>query len=517
MEFRRYIAVALTVLVFLSVQAEAQILEKLVMPGPVSDAHAKTEANCDACHAPFSKEKQRSLCLDCHEDVGKDLVAGVGFHGRNASIRAAECATCHTEHEGRDFDIVGLNNETFDHANTDFALEGAHAVLSCSACHSIGQKFREAPGECIACHESDDAHKGSMGRDCASCHSASTWFDTVFDHGKTDFALEGAHKKIQCNACHPDSRYDKTPKACVACHALNDPHRGVYGQKCAQCHTPQDWKQAKFDHATTAFALRGRHAVVECATCHTYAQRSAKLPKRCIDCHLADDVHKGAYGLECQTCHAEQKWKTARFDHDKATDFPLLGAHKSAKCVACHTRGGDASQVASSCVSCHSGDDPHAGRLGTQCADCHVETAWLTDIRFDHDLTDFPLLGLHVAAPCEACHTTRTFKDTEAECISCHRDDDDHNGALGSECADCHNPSGWTYWQFNHAEDTDYALTGAHSDLVCKACHISGNPSKTSTTCGDCHADDDVHRGQFGSRCDYCHATDDFKNVRMTR
>ena len=53
-------------------------IEKLVMPGPVISGHAKFEADCRGCHAAFAKTRQNTLCLDCHEDIARDL-HGKGF------------------------------------------------------------------------------------------------------------------------------------------------------------------------------------------------------------------------------------------------------------------------------------------------------------------------------------------------------------------------------------------------------------------------------------------------------
>ena len=57
--------------------AVAQI-ETLVMPGKVIEGHAEYEEDCNACHAKFKRAEQRTLCLDCHEDVAADITARIG-------------------------------------------------------------------------------------------------------------------------------------------------------------------------------------------------------------------------------------------------------------------------------------------------------------------------------------------------------------------------------------------------------------------------------------------------------
>jgi hypothetical protein len=507
-----------TALLLLASPVRADTLEKLVMPGPVTAAHQKVENECAKCHAPFNKGDQKSLCIACHDKVGADIKAGRGFHGRDSAARSRECRTCHSDHKGRAFDIVGLNKEAFDHGSTNFKLSGAHATAVCAACHAPGRKFRDAPGRCVDCHENRDVHKGNLGKDCISCHTPEAWRKAAFDHAKTKFPLTGAHAKVQCSACHPSARYKETPLACISCHGLSDVHQGVFGGNCDQCHSAASWKTAKFDHAKTDFPLRGRHGALACALCHTPAMKSAKLASGCVDCHKADDVHKGTNGTVCRDCHGEVSWKTVSFNHDKDTKFPLRGGHKKAVCTDCHKQGPKKVRLQATCASCHGDADPHKGQLGTACAACHGETAWTDQVRFDHDMSGFPLLGLHVGAPCEACHMTAAYKDAGVGCTDCHLAEDAHKGALGPSCANCHNPNGWAFWRFDHGAETDFALQGGHENLACDACHRPGTePQKLADACISCHAGDDIHNGRFGARCERCHGVDNFKKVRIKR
>jgi hypothetical protein len=499
--------------------AWADTLETLVMPGPVAAAHQKIEGECAKCHAGFGKASQKALCVSCHEKIGADIKAGAGYHGRDRNASSRECKVCHSEHKGRNFDIVGLNRENFDHGLTDFKLSGAHLNAACSTCHVGGKKMREAPSDCFSCHQKEDVHKGSMGKNCASCHSPVAWRTSAFDHSKTKFPLTGAHANTQCSACHPSANYKNTPTNCASCHGLQDIHHGTYGAKCDQCHSTAKWAAGKFDHARTAFPLLGRHAALACATCHTPVLKTAKLATGCVDCHKADDVHKGGNGAACKDCHSETSWKTVKFDHDKETKFPLRGSHKALGCHDCHHEDAKKVKLQTTCVSCHGTRDPHKAQLGTACATCHNENKWRDKVRFDHDLVAFPLLGMHATAPCEACHLNAAFKDAGKDCVNCHGPDDIHKGSMGKACASCHNPNGWAFWQFNHDKSTKFPLAGAHAGLACKACHKpkDGNSMKIADTCISCHAGDDTHAGRFGPRCEQCHGTDSFKNARIRR
>jgi hypothetical protein len=505
---------------FLAGAAPAVELETLVMPGPVVEAHAEIESECSACHRPFDRAAEDGLCRACHDDVDADLALGTGFHGRAPEARERTCRSCHPEHRGRDADVIGLEPALFDHARTDWPLAGAHRAVPCAGCHEPEARHRDAAARCGDCHASDDPHRGRLGADCGACHGETSWREEArFDHAKTDFPLEGAHRDVACGLCHPDEAYEGTPADCATCHVLDDVHRGSFGRRCESCHGVADWKRTAFDHAKTDFPLEGRHADVACAGCHTGLLFEEELGTDCLSCHRADDVHAGRYGARCESCHGAAAWDEIAFDHARETDFPLRGRHAEAACTACHRGTLGEEELGTDCVSCHRADDVHAGQQGEACGECHGELAWARDVRFDHGLTRFPLLGLHAAVACEECHATPAYRDVESACAACHAADDEHAGKLGSTCGLCHNPNGWPLWRFDHTTQTTFALHGAHEGVDCHACH-QGAVAETAdielgARCADCHAREDPHRGRFGSDCARCHAESDWKAVRL--
>jgi hypothetical protein len=133
---------------------------------------------------------------------------------------------------------------------------------------------------------------------------------------------------------------------------------------------------------------------------------------------------------------------------------------------------------------------------------------WRNGVVFDHDLSRFPLLGMHAAAPCEACHTSTTFQDAETKCLSCHEGDDAHERKLGNDCARCHNPNSWSRWHFDHGTETKFPLLGAHEGLNCLGCHTRETRGRVRqpSDCASCHSFDDVHDGGFGRDCGRCHS-----------
>jgi hypothetical protein len=508
----------LLLLVALAPAAGAGTLERLLMPGEVSQAHAKEEQNCTKCHDRADKSRQTQLCMDCHKDVAADVRARQHFHGRVVKP-GGSCSACHTEHEGRKADIVRLDRESFDHALTGYALTGKHVATTCSSCHAAGKKFRQAPTACVDCHQKQDVHKGSLGKDCAACHTTGGFAQAKFDHSKTRFALTGRHADATCESCHRSATFKDTPRDCNSCHARDDVHQGSRGPACAQCHTTSQWKTSSFDHLKIGhFALNGKHAQIKCDTCHRGGDLKAPLPKTCSGCHSADDRHGGRFGADCAKCHSESAWKPARFDHAKDTKWPLDGAHVKVDCHSCHRADVKTVGTPKDCLGCHAANDVHRGSMGTACESCHVTAAWKPVRQFDHDLTKFPLVALHANVACEECHATRAYRGTPADCWSCHQASDVHKGGLGKDCASCHNPNGWKYWQFDHGKATRFALTGGHAKLDCARCHVKpASEVKLAMDCGSCHARDDVHDGRFGRDCERCHSTVSWRGAAPAR
>ncbi len=483
------------------------------MPGPVIAGHADYEAKCEKCHVNFKQAGQKTLCLDCHESIANDLKQKKGFHSRSKMASQSECRVCHTDHVGRDADVRGLHKERFNHRDTDFELRGGHRNVICTECHKPEAHYRDAPLLCIDCHKGDDVHKETEGKECENCHVSENWAQVELDHEKTDFPLKGKHREAECTACHIGKVYTQAPKLCVDCHSLDDKHLGSLGSECGKCHQEEKWDKSAFLHdKDTKYPLRKAHQKLECDACHTPGRPVKEVGKTCVACHADSDVHGGSYGEECKECHRETEWKDIGFDHDRRTEFKLLGRHKDITCIACHHAGIKSVELKKECIACHEGDDRHAGKQGKKCERCHGQASWTGETVFDHGLTDFPLIGLHEAASCSDCHIDANYEDTARDCVDCHSSDDVHNGAFANSCTGCHNPNGWNYWQFDHNQDTEYPLEGSHVGIACGLCHKSSNKQlKAARQCIDCHSIDDVHEGQLGNRCERCHVPESFR------
>lgn len=473
---------------------------QLISPGALTAAHADLEGmrNCTNCHELRKRGIQESQCLSCHEPLARRIAAGTGLHARNEG----GCADCHKEHAGRGFDIVRFDSLTFDHGpSTGFDLEGAHAEAACRDCHTpelivapevrlfkrahraLGRTWLGLATECARCHFTTDPHAGQFqGRECSTCHDQGRWDPASgFDHTTARFTLTGLHRDVACADCHPSTgsepgaaRYRPIAfGACQTCHA--DPHAGVMGSQCTDCHSTEGWGrisrndfEGRFDHDGTGFPLVGAHADLACEGCHDAgAERPAGLTmtyladtrnrsyprpvsETCRSCHV--DEHDGAFvedegGSLCTRCHTETAWLPSSFDlfrHDDETSFPLAGAHLAAPCASCHGAAGVLAGLAGgtaaapvwhveaeafACADCHMADDPHGTQFaGRACSDCHGDTSFRIDA-FDHDGTGYALDGAHADVACAGCHTGASdpqgreivrYRPIDTACEACH-------------------------------------------------------------------------------------------------
>ena len=234
------------------------------MPGDVIQGHEELEEDCKNCHVRLRDTTQTKLCLDCHESTAKDISSKRGFHGKFDKARS-NCKACHTEHKGRDANIIWLDKDRFNHDLTNFVLRGKHSQSACSDCHESGDKHRDAKRACVSCHKDDDVHNNKLGKKCHQCHSPEAWSKKKFDHDKTDFRLTGKHAKASCASCHIENKFKDTPKKCLSCHALKDVHQNRFGSRCGDCHKTSQWDKTSFDHERdTRYALKGKHRKQQC-------------------------------------------------------------------------------------------------------------------------------------------------------------------------------------------------------------------------------------------------------------
>jgi hypothetical protein len=345
-------------------------------------------------------------------------------------------------------------------------LAGACALLAALALIGVAHARTQRAAAALT----ENPH-GSFHGECALCHGAEGWsparISPRFNHARFGFALEGAHAAASCRACHTSLDFSQEKTMCVSCH--QDVHQGELGLECARCHTPRsfiDRAAMVRAHQLTRFPLAGRHASLDCESCHPPApsghMRFVGTEPNCSGCHLADyraasvpNHAASGFPLTCMDCHGTVAWTPARFDHNR-TAFPLTGAHLRTPCLRCHGDGVYQGKN-TACVSCHQTDydgtnDPAHGPAGfsTACATCHTTTSW-AGATFDHDARFFPIYsGTHSGrwSSCTTCHNVPSSY-LQFTCFSCHPHDDQagttshHSGVSGysydsQACYRCH-------------------------------------------------------------------------------
>lgn len=527
-------------------------------PGPLTQSHSDLEgmSNCTQCHDAGQKVPDFK-CLECH-DIIKDLIASSRGYHASQEVKSQECIDCHSEHHGRKFDMVRFDQDAFDHNLTGYKLEGEHARIDCKACHTseniANQDIKERTNtflglehDCVSCH--DDYHQKTLGTDCASCHNFETFRPaSLFDHDDTAYPLKGAHSNVDCEKCHAiTSRNgmefqqfsDIQFADCVSCH--DDPHGKLPGN-CSSCHSVSSFDNMSgirsFNHNLTSFNLKGSHRDVDCFSCHQqnsdprklFGDRQGVVESDCVSCH--DDVHEGKFGTDCSSCHNEisflQLNEGFEFDHS-VTDFALEGLHQQVDCRDCHDGSFRDPMEHDRCLDCH--DDYHEGQFvvdnqNRDCNSCHSVFDQFTTTSFgfaEHEETEFPLEGAHMATPCFACHLSEEkweFANIGHSCVDCH--DDIHAEFISSnyypeqDCKSCHNSELWSDVSFDH-DLTEWPLDGKHLGISCRSCHFEENSdgsfvqnfNNLETSCNHCH--ENVHGSQFViegvTDCKRCHTT----------
>lgn len=189
---------------------------------PLTGAHIATP--CFACHVEETKWVFTNLgttCNECHANVHEGALNDQFYPGNT-------CTSCHITER--------WNAVTFDHQPTGFELRGKHAQTNCLACHTQDKpatlpkhiSLTAVDATCTSCHE--DVHAGQFGMqeetDCRRCHDFTAWLPSQFDHNTARFKLEGAHLRVDCNACHTSEEregkrytiYKLNKLECIDCH-----------------------------------------------------------------------------------------------------------------------------------------------------------------------------------------------------------------------------------------------------------------------------------------------------------
>ncbi len=506
-----------------------------ISPGELSSVHSHLEgiSNCTKCHV-VGEKLSNSKCLDCHKELKVRIFQNKGYHS-SVEVKGKECASCHSDHHGKNFKIIKFDEKTFNHNLTGFNLTGAHSKKACKDCHnfkhikiqSIKNKkftFLGLTTDCKNCHE--DYHQKTLSENCSNCHDANAFKPaTKFNHTRSSYQLTGKHKTVECIKCHKIEtknglkfqifkglQYSK----CTNCHV--DVHKDKFGQNCTQCHTNESFTVNKqlnnFDHSKTKYILEDKHLTVNCKLCHKQKYTTPLKHDKCTDCHK--DYHLGQFAKngispDCSACHNHKGFVNSLYtieQHNKSV-FALQGAHNAVPCFDCHkkTEKWQFREIGKKCVDCHK--NIHADFISKKyypendCQICHSNNSW-NEIKFEHSKTNFELKGVHKLQTCSSCHfkinsdglKVQKFANLSVNCSNCHIDK--HYKQFEKEgvtdCNRCHEFDNWKAVKFNH-NNTAFKLDGKHEKVECKKCHkpteinkINYILYKISVKCESCHS-----------------------------
>lgn len=504
-----------------------------ISPGELSKVHAhlKGISYCTQCHT-FGDKVSSDKCLTCHTEIQGRIKSKKGYHV-SKEVQGKDCATCHSDHHGKTFQIVRFEPEKFNHTLSGFNLLGAHIKKKCKDCHvdkfiddkKIKEKEFTYLGlnpACAKCHA--DYHQNTLSQTCSNCHGNNSFKKAEkFNHEKAKYKLIGKHQKVDCIKCHKIEQKEEKKfqiftgieyKACTNCH--KDIHENQFGKNCLQCHTEESFHAIKgiqnFDHTKTKYKLEEKHLIVTCKACHKKKYTDPLKYKKCTDCHA--DYHKNQFvkngvSPDCFACHDLKGFKSTSYtieQHNKSI-FPLVGAHLASPCLDCHKKEllWSFKEIGKRCSDCHK--NIHKDLINdkyypnTTCEICHTVNYW-NEVNFDHNKTEFKLIGAHVKLTCRACHFKETkdglkqqFIKLSVSCSSCHTDKHykqfDKNGI--TNCNNCHETENWKASKFDH-NNTAFKLNGKHEKVACAKCHklkVENENKfikyKISVKCESCH------------------------------
>ncbi len=311
---------------------------------------------------------------------------------------------------------------------------------------------------------------------------------------------------------------------------VQNPH-GPLKWDCQACHTPKGWKQLrfplKFNHTETGYPLVGKHKSANCLGCHTDL-KFRYVGVTCADCHT--DIHQAALGLDCQRCHTPNGWTSQQniLELHENRGFTLTGVHATVDCQACHQGDRETRFVGTptECQGCHATafqqtTNPDHAKAGFKlnCGACHTMTsATWQQSSFQH-VPIATMKGAHAQLTCNDCHHQQ-FKGTSQNCDDCHHTDylattepAHRQFQFPTRCEVCHNQVSWNDAEFDHLQQSGFALEGAHAHIGCIQCHVNNQTSGLPRDCFGCHADnyrnatDPNHvSGNFNHDCTQCHS-----------
>ena len=183
----------------------------VLSPGSVSAHHARVELKCAQCHTTGSNVESLR-CERCHDPVSTDrmlhtahVLFGSGSQRLADQAESRPCATCHVDHQGRNFSMTLVDDRECEscHQFRGLSRHPEFAVVRAKASAGVGLDLdndrhvieaQKARGmTCQYCHEPTQDRRAfqpmTFDRNCASCHLVNGRFEAPTDFVAPDLMV----------------------------------------------------------------------------------------------------------------------------------------------------------------------------------------------------------------------------------------------------------------------------------------------------------------------------------------
>lgn len=246
--------------------------------GPVADG------SCSACHDPHEsdgkfllKKGGRELCLSCHDDFARRMLAAAVVH---PPVQKEPCTSCHDPHSSAAPNLLKQ------------AMPGL-----CVGCHKeLGKQMQNAKFP----------HKPVLqGKLCGSCHSS--------HFSKAKGLLSATDERSFCLACHNTDKLGTPPLSNMQKELAGKKnlHAPVQKGRCSSCHNPHGSDYPRLltgNYPREFYAPFKQESYSFCLRCHdknmlNFAETSLYTKFRDGNRNLHYLHVNGPKGRSCRACH----------------------------------------------------------------------------------------------------------------------------------------------------------------------------------------------------------------------
>lgn len=271
--------------------------------GPVAAAHAKWEKKCVTCHPSWGVQPVNATCgtTDCHANVLQVNVR-----------KQDDCAACHSEHRGRNFNLVG-------------------DATRCWACHeaTFSKRLAWQHYQQIASFNISSAAPSPLAlplhneRQALQLHVPQQETGLIFAHA----AHAKSSKQEDCQTCHQ-------PLPGTVINALGAARAFPSHEECIRCHVEVGDREPETANA---------RASTQCRKCHVREGNKVTRPSRSLSyVQFSHDNHKTT---DCVVCHFPISNEDRYRPGLRSVVYPL----PMEACLSCHKE----QHATVSCLDCH--------------------------------------------------------------------------------------------------------------------------------------------------------------------